>query len=85
MNSKTLQYNETAHSAIEIPALPRNSAFIVLVRSVIGWFTRSELEQARAHFRTRRERTAQNGSTPDIVNSLSLEQRHQFGLYRHMD
>ncbi|UCH41349.1 MAG: hypothetical protein JSU67_06680 [Gammaproteobacteria bacterium] len=85
MNSKSLQYSETENSAIEIPALPRKHTFTALARTVIGWFSRSELEQARARFQIKRERAAQSGRKQDIVNSLSIEEKHRLGMYQLMD
>ena len=85
MNSKSLQYSETANTVIEIPALPRKHTFAALARTVISWFVRSELEQAQAHFRIKRERAAQAETKQDIVNSLPLGEKHRLGLYRSMD
>ena len=85
MNSKSLQYNESVNSVIEIPALPRKITFAALARTVISWITRSELKQAQAHFRMKRERAAQDGSRQDIIDSLTFEQKHGLGLYRLMD
>lgn len=85
MNSKSLQYNETANSAFEIPDLPRNHTFATLASKITGWFTRGELEKARARYQARRERAAQVESRQDIVNSLPLDEKQQLGLYQLMD
>ena len=85
MNSKSIQYGETKNPVIEIPALPRKKTFAVMARTVISWFARSELEQARARFRIKHERAAQAEAKPDIVNSLPLDEKHRLGLYRLID
>ncbi len=84
MNSKTLQYNATTESAVDLPTLPSRNSFAALAKTVIGWFTRSELDRAQARYRLKRERAALPG-TRDIVHSMSLEQKHQLGLYRLID
>lgn len=85
MNSKSLPYDETANSVVEIPALPRQHAIAALARTVIAWFTRSDLEQAQTHYRIRRERAARAEAQRDIVNALPLAEKHGLGLYRLMD
>ena len=85
MNSKSLQYRETASSVVELPALPRKHNFAAIARTVVGWFARSELERAQARFRFKRERAAQAAAKPNIVDSLPLEEKHGLGLYRLMD
>ncbi len=81
MNSKTLQYDKTT----DIPALPSRNAFTALAKTVIGWFTRSELEQARTRYRIKRERAAQTAAQQDIISTMPLEQKHSLGLYRLID
>ncbi|MDJ0780140.1 MAG: hypothetical protein QNJ85_19900 [Gammaproteobacteria bacterium] len=85
MNSKTLQYNATTDSAIDLPALPSRNGFIALAKTVIGWFTRSELEQAQARYRLKRERAAQTAAQRDIVSAMPLEQKQSLGLHRLVD
>ena len=85
MNSKTLQYNESTESAIDLPALPSRNGFIALAKTVIGWFTRSELEQAQARYRIKRERAAQSAVRQDIVSAMPLEQKQSLGLYQRID
>jgi hypothetical protein len=85
MNSKSLPYHETAQSVIELPALPRRQTLATLARTVIRWFTRSDLEQARAHYRAKRDRAAQAGTTRDIVSALPLDEKQRLGLHQMID
>ena len=85
MNSKTLQYNQSTDSAIDLTALPSRSVFSALAKTVIGWFTRSELEQAQARYRIKRERAAQTAAHQDIVSAMPLEQKQSLGLHRLID
>ena len=85
MNSKSLQYSNPLNSAIEITVQRKKDLFGAIVRMVPAWSARSELKKAQAHYRIKRERMARIESQQDIVNSLSVEEKHRLGMYRFLD
>ena len=85
MNSKPMNYAEIPATDLE---QRRASIMVVLAdlfRHLAAPFTASDIEQAQARYRSKRERTARSRAHRSIVDSLPIEQKLRLGMYRFMD
>lgn len=85
MNSDSLQYDNSINSGIELPVLQQPGFFTAIVKKAAAMFARGEIEQSQAWYRMKRERAVQHKLHQNIVDTLPVEEKLRFGMYRFMD
>jgi hypothetical protein len=85
MNSNQLHANDIARDKIDSIASQQASSIGSVLQKIRGFFIRSELEKAQAHYACKRQRQQPGDYQRNIVDSLPVEDKLILGMYRSMD
>ncbi|MGI9293818.1 MAG: hypothetical protein ACR2PS_07520 [Pseudomonadales bacterium] len=84
MNSKSLQYANSANSTLEKFATAQTNFVTAIIRKVSDYLARSEIEQAQAYYKMKRNHGTQTEQPQDIVSALPIEEKLRLGMYHYM-
>ena len=82
MSSKSIHINDNLNTHFTAEGLQPASVFARVYQGLRGLVVRSELEKARAAYRTRQQRQAPRHQ---LLDDLPIEDKMRNGMYRWMD